>query len=151
VNSTICNSNPLPSIKETLDAMGKACYYTTTELANVFHQALLKEEDRTETPFLTLDGHSEFYGGNLLVPYHTSVINNKYPEWFNWHKITIYSDDIVMWEATVEGHSERLTEILDTIRVHPFHLKPDICEFLRKVYYLGHKIMPAGVKPGEGN
>jgi hypothetical protein len=42
---TIGDSYPLPLITEILDALGKAWYYTTLDLANGFHQVPLREED----------------------------------------------------------------------------------------------------------
>jgi hypothetical protein len=57
---TVGDSFPLPLISEILDALGKARYFTTADLASGFHQVSLREEDRPKTAFSTPDGHFEF-------------------------------------------------------------------------------------------
>lgn len=49
---TIGDSFPLSLITEILDALGKAQYYTTADLASGFHQIPLREEDRPSTSTL---------------------------------------------------------------------------------------------------
>jgi hypothetical protein len=57
---TVGDSFPLPLISEILDALGKARYFTTADLAFEFHQVPLREEDRPKTAFSTPDGHFEY-------------------------------------------------------------------------------------------
>jgi len=57
---TVGDSYPLPLITDILDALGKARYYTTVDLASGFHQVPLREEDQQKTAFSTPGGHFEF-------------------------------------------------------------------------------------------
>jgi hypothetical protein len=57
---TVGDSFPLPLITEILDALGKARYFTTVDLASGFHQVPLREEDSPKTAFSTPDGHYEY-------------------------------------------------------------------------------------------
>jgi hypothetical protein len=57
---TVGDSYPVPLITEIIDALGKARYYTTLDLANGFHQFPLGELDRSRTAFSTPSGHFEF-------------------------------------------------------------------------------------------
>jgi hypothetical protein len=60
-------------------------------------------------------------------------------------KALIYIDDIVIWGATLEEHNQRLVKVFDRLQVQSLKLEPDKCEFLRKVYFLGYKVMAEGV------
>jgi hypothetical protein len=57
---TVGDSYPLPLISDILGALGKARYFTTLDLASVFHQVPLREEDRQKTDFSTLGATLNF-------------------------------------------------------------------------------------------
>lgn len=56
---TVGDANPLPSITFILDQLEGARYYTTLDLASVFHQIEIDPADRHKTVFSTLYGHLE--------------------------------------------------------------------------------------------
>ena len=151
---TVGDSYPLPLITEILDALGKARYYTTLDLANGFHQVPLREQDRSKTAFSTPNGHFEFCTmpmGICSAPATFQRLMTNVLSGLIGTKALIYLDDIVTWGATLQEHNERLTAIFDKMRVHSLRLQPDKCEFLRKeVCYIGHRITSEGVKPDEG-
>lgn len=53
---TIGDSYPLQNIKDILDQLGNAKYYTTLELGSGYHQIPVKEQDRHKTAFSTGNG-----------------------------------------------------------------------------------------------
>jgi hypothetical protein len=132
---TVGNSFPLFLISEILDALGKAHYFTTADLASGFHQVPLREEDRPKTAFSTLDGHFEFCSmpmGICSAPTNFQRLITKVLSGLTGTKTLIYLDDIVVWETSLKEHDERLTEVFNRLRLHSFKLQPEIYEFLRK-------------------
>jgi hypothetical protein len=150
---TVGDSYPLPLISEILDALGKARYYTTADLASGFHQVPLRDEDRAKTAFSTQDGHFEFCTmpmGVTGAPSTFARMMSNIMSGLIGTKTLVYLDDIVVYGASLQEHNERLIEVFDRLGLHSLRLQPDKCEFLRKeVCYLGHKITPDGVKPDE--
>ena len=51
---------PLPMIDDQLDSLGKAKYFTTSDMASGLHQLLIEEEPIEKTGFVIPDGHSEY-------------------------------------------------------------------------------------------
>jgi hypothetical protein len=150
---TVGDSYSLPLISEIFDALGKARYYTTADLASGFHQVLVREEDRAKTAFITQDGHFEFCAMPMGVTGAPSTFARMMCNIMSGligTKALVYLDDNVVYGASLQEHNERLMEVFDRLRLHSLHLQPDKCEFLRKeVCYLGHTITPDGVKPDE--
>jgi hypothetical protein len=52
--------NPLPSIQDILDKLGRARYFTALDCASGYLQVPVAEEDRCKTAFSTADGHFEY-------------------------------------------------------------------------------------------
>jgi len=63
-------------------------------------------------------------------------------------KYMVYSDDIVIYGASLENHNKRLEEVLQRLRENNLKLQPDKCEFLRKeTIYLSHIVSENGISP----
>uniref|UniRef100_A0A6V7JFY2 Reverse transcriptase domain-containing protein n=1 Tax=Bracon brevicornis TaxID=1563983 RepID=A0A6V7JFY2_9HYME len=63
----------------------------------------------------------------------------------------VYLDDIVIFEAGLEEHNEKLLEVLVKSESANLKLQPDKCNFLRReVLYLGHIITENGIKVDPG-
>jgi transposase InsO family protein len=150
---TVGDSFPLPLISEILDALGKARYFTTADLASGFHQVPLREEDRHKTAFSTPDGHFEYCSmpmGICSAPATFQRLMTKVLSGLTGSKALIYLDDVIVWGASLREHNDRLIEVFDRLRLHSLKLQPDKCEFLRKeVCYLGHRVTPRGVRPDD--
>jgi hypothetical protein len=62
----------------------------------------------------------------------------------------VYLDDIAIFRVTLQVHSERLRDVLGTLRKHYLKLQLDKCEFLRKQFaFLEHVITEYGMKPDD--
>ena len=56
-------------------------------------------------------------------------------------RVLVYLDDILITEASQEGHVSNLKEVLSRLQQTGFHLRKDKCEFMiSSVKYLGHII-----------
>jgi len=62
---TIKDRCPLPLIRETLDRMTGACYYTTLNLKDAYNRIRIQPGDEWKTAFCTRYGHFEY----LVMPF----------------------------------------------------------------------------------
>jgi hypothetical protein len=149
---TVGDSFLLPLMSEILDALGKALYFTTTDLASGFHEVHLRIEDCLKTAFSTLDSHFEYCSmprGICLAPVTFQRLMTKVLSGLTRMKALIFLGDIVVWGTSLKEH-KRLIEVFDRLRLHSLKLQPDRCEFLKKeVSYLGHRVMPQGIRAEE--
>jgi len=132
---TIGDSFPLPNITDILDQLGNAKYFSTLDLASVYHQILMHEEHRNKTAFSTPDGHYEFNRmpfGLKNAPVTFRQLMNSVLTGIQGIKCLVYLDDIVIYGPNLKEHNKRLIQILDRLREHDLKLQPDKCEFLRK-------------------
>jgi hypothetical protein len=94
---TVEDSFPLPLITEILDSLGKARYFTASDLVSGFHQVPLREDDRQKTAFPTPDGHLEYCTmpmGMYSAPATFQRLIIKVLRGFTEVKALIYLDDI---------------------------------------------------------
>jgi hypothetical protein len=87
-------------ITDILGALGKARYYTTTDLASGFHQVPLREKDRQKTAFLTPGDRFEFCNmpmGVCSAPATFQQLMNTVISGLVGTKVLIYLDDNVIW------------------------------------------------------
>jgi hypothetical protein len=151
---TVGDSYHLPLISEILDALGKAHYYMTLDLASGFHQVPLREEDHPKTAFSTPDSHFEYCcmpQGICCAPPTFARLMNCVFSGLVGTKALVYLDDIILWGANLQEHNAKLIEVFDRLGLHILTLQLDKCEFMRKeVCYLGHRITAEGARPDEG-
>lgn len=151
---TIGMNYPLPLITELLDALGKAKYFSTLDLASGYYQILVHPEDREKTAFSALGKHYEYKRlpmGLKNSPVEFVRLMNNVLSGLTGIKCLCYLDDIIIFGSSVDEHNARLREIFQRLREHNLKLQPDKCEFLRpEINFLGHIITSEGVKPDEG-
>ncbi|KAL4100697.1 hypothetical protein QTP88_020731 [Uroleucon formosanum] len=123
---TIGDAFPLPNIVDILDQLGRSKYYSTLDLAHMYHQILMDPSDRSKTAFSTDRGHFEFE----RMPFGLKGAPGTFQRLMN--KVLIGINGIKAFR----------------LRHYNLKLQPLKCEFLRKeVNYLGHQITDEGVKP----
>jgi RNase H-like domain found in reverse transcriptase/Reverse transcriptase (RNA-dependent DNA polymerase)/Integrase zinc binding domain len=148
---TIQDRYPIPNICEILDKLGKACYFTTLDLASGFHQIEIDEKDIPKTAFSVDNGHYEFlrmpFGLRNAPSTFQRVMDNVLKEYIG--KIClVYLDDIIIFSTSLQEHKESLAKILERLKHYNLKIQVDKCDFFAKnVEYLGHIVTREGVKP----
>ena len=64
--------------------------------------------------------------------------------------VQVYIDDVLVFSPTLDDHLCHLGQVLEWIRAAGLKLKPSKCRFIHvaeQVEYLGHILMPKGIKP----
>lgn len=148
---TIDDKFPLPLIDQILDRLGRACYFTTLDLANGYHQIEMDPVDIPKTAFSTETGHFEFLRmsfGLKNAPATFQRVMNNVLRGFQNEICYVYLDDIIVFSSSLQEHVERLRKIFERIRQSNLKIQLDKSEFLHtEVAYLGHVITKNGVLP----
>jgi hypothetical protein len=148
---TVRNRYPLPRIDDLLDAVGKAKFFTSLDLASGYHQIRITEEDREKTAFRTPFGHYEWrvlsMGLTNAPSTFQAVMNEVFAGQIGKH-VVVYMDDILIFSKTREEHLRHLDEVLATLEKEALYCKLPKCTFLAKeINYLGHIIDEHGLRP----
>ena len=62
--------------------------------------------------------------------------------------VSVYLDDVLIPSKTIEEHLRHLCQVLSRLREVGLKLNPKKCHFMcNQVTYLGHTIIPNGLKP----
>ena len=152
VNSvTKRDAYPIPRIDDTLDALGKAKFFTTLDLESGYWQIPMKEEDKEKTAFSTSQGHWEFQTmpfGVVNGPACFQRLMNYVLTGLHWTHCLVYLDDIIIFSRTFEEHMDRLKAVLSRLSKAGLTLKPRKCQWVQtSVKYLGHIISEEGIRP----
>ena len=132
----------------------------------MFHQILLKDEDKLKSAFRTPFGHYQFrvlpFGLTTAPATFQGVMNNQLnPAKFNAdgslnprHNLSEFAlafiDDILVFSKSAAEHKQQLDIVLSKLRKHKLLLKPSKCVWAQtELPYLGHIIGGDGVKAGR--
>ncbi|CAA0841269.1 Uncharacterized mitochondrial protein AtMg00860, partial [Striga hermonthica] len=147
---TIKNKYPLPRIDDLFDQLRGACVFSKINLRSGYHQLNIKESDIPKTAFRTRYGHYEF----IVMPFGLSnapavfmdLMNRIFHPYLDQFFI-VFIDDILIYSKSQKEHEEHLRVVLETLRREKLYAKFSKCEFwLRRVAFLGHVIMQAGIE-----
>ncbi|XP_038062329.1 uncharacterized protein LOC119732798 [Patiria miniata] len=149
---TTKNSFPLPRIDESLQALGKAKYFSVLDLTSGYYQVAMAKEDMEKTAFVTPFGLWEY----TRMPF--GLCNS--PATFQrlmqrclgdqaLSSLLIYLDDIIVFSTTFDEHLKRLELVFSRLQQHGLKVKPAKCSFFKtEVNYLGHLVVAGeGVRP----
>jgi len=141
LNSVICrDAYPLLRIDSTLDSLADATYFTTLDLASVYWQVAVEEQDKEKTAFSTLDGHFEFN----VMPFGLTNASATFQRLMECvlaglvgEQCLIYLDDIIVLSPTFKEHLPCLSRVFQALNEAGLQLKPFKCHFtLKEVHYL---------------
>ena len=147
---TIKNRYPIPRVKETLDRLCKAKYYTKLDIIAAFNRVRIKKGHEWMTAFTTRYGQFEY----LVMPFglcnapstFQKHINNALQSILDVY-CTAYLDDILIYSETRQLHRQHVREVLKRLRKANLHVDIDKCEFeTNKVKYLGLIVTTEGIK-----
>ena len=125
---------PLPRIDSLLERLGQAKVFTKLDLASRYHQIVMDERSIQKTAFRTNCGHFEF----LVIPFglcnapatFQRLMNKIFAD--NLGKfITVYLDDILVFNRNMDEHWQQLRWALEQLRKAKLYGRLQKCEFLK--------------------
>ncbi|KAI1003906.1 hypothetical protein K3495_g4304 [Podosphaera aphanis] len=135
-NVTIKNRYPLPLIRETLEAIGEAEFYTKLDIISAFNKLRIAEGHEWKTAFIIRFGLYEF----LVIPFGLCNAPASFQHYIN-HVLgdlldktyTAYLDDVLIYSATKNKHRD--------------HIDINKCDFeATRTKYLGLIITSEGIE-----
>ncbi|KAI0993225.1 hypothetical protein K3495_g14959 [Podosphaera aphanis] len=149
-NVTIKNRYPLPLVRETLDALCHAKYYTKLDIIAAFNKLRIAEGHEWKTAFITRFGLFE----SLVMPFGLCNAPASFQNFIN-HTLfdlldkscTAYLDDVLIFSNTKEEHREHVRKVVKRLRDAGLQIDINKCEFeTKRTKYLGLIITPDGVE-----
>ena len=142
---------PLPHIRDVLDKMHGAKYWTTLDAASAYWSIPLAEADKEKTAFSVPRGKFEFN----VTPYGLCNAGASYQRMIDINlaglpsdRILAYMDDIVIFSKTFSEHLQSLEQVFQRLRLSGVSLKLSKCVFASKtVDFLGFELSQSGIKP----
>lgn len=147
---TIKNRYPLPLIKETLDRLSKAKWFTKLDLRQGYNQIRMAKGEEWKTAFRTRYGHFEYkvmpFGLTNAPATFQHFINDCLRDYLDVF-CTAFLDDILIYSDTLEEHQSHVAKVLEALRQNGVLLKPEKCQFhTRSTSYLGLIVESGGIK-----
>lgn len=139
---------PLPLIRETLNRIGKARWFTKLDVVSAFHKIRIAEGDEWKTAFRTRFGLYEW----LVTPFGMANAPSTFQRYINWvlrdmldDYVSAYVDDVLIFtEGSRQQHREQVRSVLERLEKAGLQLDVDKCEFeVQSTKYLGF-IVEAG-------
>jgi len=142
--------HPLPLIREALDRLGGAKYFTKLDIKDAYHNVRLREGDQWKTTFSTNLGTYEY----LVMPFGLCNAPAAFQRWINEVLMEhidmcciVYLDYLLIYSNSLQQHRKDVSNILKAIRKSGMKVKPSKCEFHQsETEYLGFIIGQEGVK-----
>lgn len=140
---------PLPRIEESLDAIGKAKFFSTLDLASGYHQVAMAEEDKAKTAFTCPFGLYEWNRmpfGLCNAPATFQRLMQSVMSEHLFSILLVYLDDLLIFAQTFEEHLQNLEVIFKQLRLIGVKLNPAKCQFVEEeVAFLGHRVSADGI------
>ena len=147
------DSYPLPQMKETMESMVGARYFSCMDLKSGFWQVKMSEKACQYTTFtMGSMGVYEFlrmlYGLCNAPAMFQRLMQNCLGE-LNLTYALMYLDDVIIYSCTEEEHLTQLRAMFERFRESGLKLKPSKCNFFHTdINYLCHTVSAKGMEPG---
>jgi hypothetical protein len=147
---TAKNRYPIPLIRETLDALHDAKYYTKLDIIAAFNRLRMAEGEEWKTAFLTRYGLFEY----LVMPFGLQNAPATFQHFINsvLHEFldkfaSAYLDDIIIYSKTRKAHREHVKKVLAALQKAGLQIDINKCEFnTQETKYLGLIVSSNGIK-----
>ena len=140
---------PLPRIDESLDANGKARYFSPIDLASAYNQVEVHTGDRHKTAFTTpmdLYEYNRTPFGLCNAPGTFQRLKQTIFREELLQILLVYLDDIIVYNDTIADHLKRLERVFQKLREHGLKIEAEKCQFFQsRVKYLDHVLSAEGV------
>ena len=110
--------DPLPLIREALDRLGGAKYFTKLDIKDAYHNIRIRAGDEWKTTFSTKLGTYEY----LVMPFGLCNAPAAFQRWINEvlkeHMdmcCLVYLDDVLIYSNTLQQHRKEVSNILEAI------------------------------------
>lgn len=145
---TVKDRYPLPLIRETLNGISKAKWFTKLDIIAAFHNIRIKEGDEPLTAFRTRFGSYEW----LVTPFGLANAPSTFQRYINWilreyldNFASAYIDDILIYSSgSLQDHRDKVKTVLSKLQEASLFVDVNKCEFeTTSTKYLGF-IIEAG-------
>ena len=145
---------PTAYMGQCLDQISQnAKYFSTVDLAQGYHQVLLRKEYQKKTAFGSPKGLWQWLvmpEGLKSVPATLSRIMQRVFNHIARERIVLYFDDVCSISETFEEHLTNLQEMFDALRRHNLKIRASKCTFgASRITFLGHQVTSDGIRPPE--
>lgn len=139
---------PLPLIRETLNSLSKAKWFTKLDVSAAFHKIRINKGDEWKTAFRTRFGLYEW----LVTPFGLANAPSTFQRYINWTLrqyiddfCTAYLDDVLIYtNGPLSEHRRQVNQVLQKLGEAGLPLDIKKCEFeVKSTKYLGF-IIEAG-------
>ena len=133
---------PLPLIRETLNNLSKAKWFTKLDVIAAFHKIRVAEGDEWKTAFRTRFGLFEW----LVTPFGMANSPSTFQRYINWTLreylddfCSAYLDDVLIYtDGSKSQHQEHVRKVLSKLQMAGLHVDIKKCEFeVKSTKYLG--------------
>ena len=140
---TIQNQYPLPLPEELFDRLGGSKVFSKIDLKSGYWQIPVQEGDVQKTAFKTRWGLYEYlvmpFGVTNAPAQFMNMMNDLLGEYLD-RFVLVLLDDILIYSATVDQHTEHMCQVLQKLKEHRLYAKASKCEFVMdSVEFLGTK------------
>ena len=144
------NQYPLPLIRETLDRLAQAKYYTKLDIIAAFNRIRMAKDDEWKTAFRTRYGLFEY----LVMPFGLTGAPSTFQHYINdvlreYLDIfcTAYLDDILIYSNSLKEHQKHVKLVLQALKTAGLQVEIEKCEFhTTETRYLGLIIGIEGIQ-----
>jgi len=149
-NITVKNRYPIPLIRETLDALTRAKFFTKLDITAAFNRLRIAPGDEWKTAFITRFGLFECLVANFGMTGAPSsfqhYINHTLFDILDKY-VTAYLDDILIYSKSRGEHRRHVREVLKRLTDAGLTIDIRKCEFsVTETKYLGLIISTSGIR-----
>ena len=130
---TVKDSQPLPRIDDTFDALSGSQWYSTVDMRQGFWQVGVKPSDR---PFsIPGSGLWQFVAmpfGLVNSPQTFERLVERVLAGLSWKIYLVYLDDIIVFSKIFDEHLVNLEKVFQSLRETNLKLSPNKCTLLQK-------------------
>ena len=152
-NRTVKDGYSLPRIRDTLDCLHGAVWFSMLDLKSGYWQVELEEEAKPLTAFPV--GPLGFWEcehmpfGLTNAPATFQRLMQSFPGELHLDWCIIYLDDIIVFSWTYKEHLHRLKAVFNKLKAAGLKLKPSKFDlFKQQINYLGHVVSKEGFEHG---